>query len=174
MAVRCLTPSILAALGLVPGIAQAVPQSTPALAELRAQVEETLTRRPIASVAARREMCAMGISGELDSTLDQAFNSQLSAALADECLANLTRLARAGRFAAVTSNRAPAAHAVDAGFMKGFQAHSPMPADLPSMATLKPVAQRCFAQREPDTQLCVAAGFALGLRTYHGETVSVG
>ena len=145
-----------------------------ALAERRAQIADILTRMPVDRVFSRRQMCAWGISGEMDAAVERAFDSSLAGRLAEECLATLTRLAREGRAEPIQDNRAPAALAVDAGFMAGFRQGGAVPADLPGMATLKPVAERCLRQREANTRLCSAAGFALGLRASHGEVVTAG
>jgi len=144
------------------------------LADRQKEMDEILYHRPIASVVSERQVCATGIRGEMLAALDAAISGGAPLRLADLCLAALTRAARAGRLEAVQNRRAPAALALDAGFMAGFAAREAMPAELPTMAALKVIAERCFAQREANAGLCSAAGYALGLRSSHGETVTPG
>lgn len=61
--------------------------------------------------------------------------------------------------------------AFDSGFVKGYLAGEALPAGTPTMATLLPVADRCLAQSEPNTQLCSSVGVVLGARAAHGELV---
>ncbi|MEA3012444.1 MAG: hypothetical protein QOD42_989 [Sphingomonadales bacterium] len=92
----------------------------------------------------------------------------------DYCVTLLTRLGRDGRLGFVRdsrSDRLTAAVAFDNGFVTAYQRREPIPAELPSMATLRPIAQRCLTQAEPDTDLCSSAGYAYGVRAANGETV---
>jgi len=165
---------------LVPAVGQAQGRGAPPrvaydeLADRQKEIDEILHRRPLASVVSARQLCASGISGEMIAAIDTAIGGGLPLRLADLCLANLTRSAREGRLEPIENHRAPAALAIDAGFMAGFAAREAVPADLPSMAALKPIAERCLAQREANTGLCSAAGYALGLRVRRGEAIRAG
>ena len=159
------------ALAIVPAVAQAPYDE---LADRQAEMDEILNHMPLQRVIERRRLCASGITGELHDAVGRALGAGAPFRTADLCLAELTRAAREGRMEPITSSRAPAAAALDAGFMSGFRQGGPIPAGLPMMVALKPVAERCLAQREANVRLCSAAGFALGLRAYHGEIVRAG
>ena len=144
--------------------------------ERQQEVNAILQSDRPASVASDRVMCATGIRGEMAGALGKAFGAaELPNRVADLCLAALIRSARDGRFAlAIRENRAPSALAFDRSFMAAYQKREAMPSDLPSVATLKPIAERCLANNEPDTGLCSAAGYALGARVAHGEVIQPG
>ncbi|MFA5970637.1 MAG: hypothetical protein WC816_15510 [Sphingomonas sp.] len=71
------------------------------------------------------------------------------------------------------SDKLTPALAFDRGFVTAFRKKEAVTPDLPGMAALKPLAERCLAQQELNTDLCSAAGYALGTRAYNGETVVV-
>jgi len=144
------------------------------LTDRQKMIDTILYQRSIASVVEGRKLCASGVRAESMAALDRAFHSDLSAQLAEECIAYLIRAAREKRRERLSAARAPSAGAVDAGFMEGYTKADTIPPDLPSMAALKPLAQRCFAQTERNTELCSAAGYALGVRAAHGELVKAG
>jgi hypothetical protein len=93
---------------------------------------------------------------------------------ADYCVTVLIRLAREGHLSAVKDVRATTptpAISFDTGFVTGYRQGGALPAALPTMATLRPIAERCLRQAEPDADLCFSTGFAFGLRAFHGEVV---
>lgn len=170
----CLSVAALSVAGVAanaPAAAQVAPSQ---LAERQARIQEILTRMPISSIVEQRRLCAAGFSGDLSNAVDRAFEQDSSLRLAEECIAYLTRSAREGRTAPIASQRAPAALALDGGFMNGFAQGGPVPAGLPGMIALKPIAARCLTGAEANARLCSAAGFALGLRAFHGEIVHAG
>lgn len=168
----------LSALAVLGAAGSAVP--TPAvaqgdtLAQRQARIDEILGRMPLPRVIARRQMCASGISGEMDAAIERALGTRSPNRLAEECLASFTRVAREGRTEPVRIDRATTALALDQGFMNGFRQAGPVPAGLPRMPELKAVAERCLAQREPNARLCSAAGFGLGMRAARDEIVTAG
>jgi hypothetical protein len=56
-----------------------------------------------------------------------------------------------------------AALAFDAGFTVAYPKHDKYAAGMPTAPALKPIAQRCLSQREPDLSLCYATGYAYGV-----------
>ena len=94
---------------------------------------------------------------------------------ADVCVTVLTRLGREGPLGYVRDPRSSVvrpALAFDQGFVTAWR-NRESPAGLPTMAALKPVAERCLAQAEKDTDLCHSVGYAYGTRAANGELVVV-
>lgn len=139
--------------------------------DLRAEVADILTTRPIDRIISGRALCASGARGRLAGAFDSIENAGPAQRVAVECIALLTRSARDGRLDPIRSNEAPSAAAIDAGFMAGYQQTGPLPGTLPGMAALRPIADRCLMQREVNVRLCSATGYALGMRARHGEVV---
>lgn len=140
-------------------------------------VQFILLRLPADSAALLRSSCLgadPAILGGRRAILD-ATASSLSLTTAEICVTVLTRLGRDGALAYVhdtRSQKATSAEAFDTGFVTAYHKHEPVTADLPGIAAMKPLAERCLAQAEPNTALCSAAGYALGARAASGETVA--
>lgn len=67
-----------------------------------------------------------------------------------------------------------AALALDAGFTVAYPKHETYVAGMPTASALKPVAQRCLSQSEPDLSLCYATGYAYGvLASNHMKVAAV-
>jgi hypothetical protein len=95
---------------------------------------------------------------------------------ADYCVAALTRIGRDGTLSYVhdgRSQKATPAESFDTGFVTAFRKHEAVTSELPTMLAMKPLAERCLAQAEPNTALCSAVGYAFGVRAASGETVVV-
>lgn len=138
------------------------------------EVQEILTNRPLNRVIDGRRLCLTGVRGQSVVALDKAFASNITAGLADECVAYLVRLGRDGRLDYLAnSNGSPpnSPLSFDEGFVVAYRKAERIPAELPTVATLRPYAVRCLTQAEPDTKLCNAVGYAYGARAALGETV---
>jgi len=64
------------------------------------------------------------------------------------------------------------AWAFDAGLTVAYQQKPKPPARLPELATVKPTAERCLAQRETDLGLCYSTGYLYGLRAVNGLSIT--
>lgn len=136
------------------------------------QLDSILHEMKPADVALRRSACAMGHAPKLAADARAAGIERPDASV--WCVAILTRLGRDGALGYVRdphNNQPTPAITFDGGFVGGYLKHEAVPAGAPSMATLLPVAERCLEQREPNNNLCSAAGYMLGLRAASGETV---
>lgn len=130
-----------------------------------------LSTMPLASVTNGRLMCATGVRGRMVAALQKGFGSA-PIAIADECLAYLLRFARLGQFGApvtMRGNPAPMTLALDSAFMTAYSRREAVASGIPALASLRPVAERCFLTTEPDAQLCSAVGYAIGVRLANGE-----
>jgi hypothetical protein len=138
-------------------------------------VATILTTTPMAKVQQGRIMCASGIRGDMTNNLANAFGEGDLSPVGKECVAYLVRYARQGQFGAppgLKGNRAPAALALDASFMTAYRQRPAIPQGMPSLATLLPIAERCYRGNEHDGGLCSAAGYALGARLSAGEPLA--
>lgn len=63
--------------------------------------------------------------------------------------------------------------ALDAGFTVAFQKHERATAGMPGLAALKPIAERCLSQQEPDLGLCYATGYTYGARAASGQPMAM-
>jgi hypothetical protein len=140
----------------------------------QAQLDSILHEMKPSEVALRRSSCAMGRAPKLAADARAAGFERPDASV--WCVAILTRQGRDGALGYMRdprSSQPTPAIAFDSGFVGGYLKHERVPVGAPSMATLLPVAQRCLEQREPDNNLCSAAGYMLGLRAVSGETISL-
>ena len=120
-------------------------------------------------VERRRSTCATGGAPRLVATTREAGFSTTPDVM-ELCVTVLSRLGRDGALGYLQDERGTtSAIRFDAGFVAAYQRREAMPANLPTMAALKPLAERCLAQAEPNTEHCFSAGYALGLRAAHGE-----
>lgn len=98
--------------------------------------------------------------------------------MVEYCVAALTWLGRDGTLGFVRDMRVAGttpALSFDTGFVTGFQQRKEISSSaVPTWAALKPTAERCLAQAEPDAGLCYSIGYAYGVRTANGETVRAG
>ena len=120
-------------------------------------------------------MCASGIRGDMTNNLANAFGERDLSPVGKECVAYLVRYARLGQFGAppgLKGNRAPAALALDSSFMSAYKQRPNIPQGLPDLATLLPIADRCYRGSERDGGLCSATGYALGARLSAGERLT--
>lgn len=95
---------------------------------------------------------------------------------AELCVTVLTRLGRDGTLSFVRDARGGSvtpAVAFDAGFVASYRKGGAIDRRLPTIGALRPVAERCLAQKERDNDVCYAAGQAFGVRAYNGETVPI-
>jgi hypothetical protein len=144
-------------------------------AERQAMVSDILNVEADSNVARDRVACVTGeMAHSVPRSRSAGFNSLPDAS--DYCVAVLVRSARDGVQTLLRGRSATTstpASAFDNGFMLAFQKGEALPSGLPTMAMLKPIAERCFAMSEPDVSLCYAAGYAFGQRAYHGENLVV-
>ena len=125
------------------------------------------------TVARVRGGCASGQEPANRALLKQAGVTDLPD-MVDSCVAALTRLGRddaLGYLRNPQSAAATPALAFDGGFVGAYRKGDAIPAALPSMAAVKPIAGRCLAQAEHDTELCASAGYVYGTRIANGESV---
>lgn len=141
-------------------------------------VSTILTSMPMSRVTQGRLMCASGIRGETAGTLDKAFGDGAALTVSRECVAYLVRFARLGQFGGppgLKGNRAPITLAFDGSFMTGYQNHAggePLSPQLPALAVLLGVAERCLRGQESNGRLCAATGYAIGARMAAGESLT--
>lgn len=164
------------ACALVAGLTVPTETFADARGERQAMIAYVLSAEAASNVALDRAAC---VTGQMAQTIprSRASGSTSLPDAGDYCVAVLTRSARAGVRTLLRGSGAASstpASAFDNGFMLAFQRGEALPLDLPTMATLRPVAGRCFAMSEPNVRLCYAAGYAFGQRAYHGENVIVG
>ncbi len=154
---------------LVFGLASGVAIAQVASSELEVILHDTGSD----DVARMRSSCAMGLTPSHLAEIGAAGRRNLPSVGA-WCVTVLTRTGRDGQLGYVRDSRSDQltpALAFDSGFVKGYLAGEALPAGTPTMATLLPVADRCLAQSEPNTQLCSSVGVVLGARAAHGELV---
>lgn len=141
---------------------------------LQAERDNVLAGLTRDQVAQRRSACAMGQIPAKQAALTAAGFKALSAGA--YCVSVLTRAGRDGTLGYVSDPRTDhltPAMAFDAGFVSAFLKRAPLPASLPAMRTLLPIADRCLDQKESATRLCGLAGQVLGARAALGELIGV-
>lgn len=144
-------------------------------ADQRWHVADILSRKDAKAIQAQRAECAVG-RAEAGIANARRLGVQTVPDAAIWCIATLTRAGRDGNLGYVRDPSNPKltpALAFDNGFVTGYNKRASLPTDAPSMATLQPVVARCLGQREPDTALCNAAGYAVGARAARGELPSI-
>ena len=125
-------------------------------------------------IAQRRSACAVGQAPALLATLKNAGLKRMT--VGQWCVTVLTRAGRDGTLTHVRDPRTAqvtAAMAFDGGFVNGYFTREAIPAGAPAMSAMLPIADRCLAQKEPNTKMCSSAGFVLGARAARGELVPV-
>ena len=161
------------ALLFVPVIARSRPNDV--RAERQAFLTTLLTDNRIEPILRDRLTCASGTqSTKIARLRTLGVNSVPDAA--DYCVTVLVRLAREGKLPPIGDNQVSTptpAVALDTGFSAGYVSRNAPLGSLPAMATLRPIAERCLGQSEPNVRLCYSAGYAFGARTAQGETVRV-
>lgn len=168
-----------ACVALIGGVCLVTPlmaQMGSLVAQRQAMLNDLLGFTSPRSIASDRLAC---LSGEMAKgiALARARGSSAMPDAADYCVTVLTRSARDGVRSLLEDARSSgptSASALDNGFMLAYAKGEPIPAGLPSMATLKPIAERCLAMAEPNVRLCYATGSAFGRRAARGELVIVG
>lgn len=156
------------------GATSAAAQARDLRAERQRSLDE-LAYSSAADAARDRAACATGQQPGAITRIRAAGGVSLPDA-ADLCVTVLSRLGRDGTLGFVRDPRNPAltpALAFDNGFVTAYRRREPIPAGLPGMAALRPIAERCLAQTEPDTDLCFSAGYGYGVRAANGERVIV-
>lgn len=146
--------------------------------DLRAERQQSLNANLSAAlpqaIARGRASCAMGEQPTNTIRLRSVgFADEPDAA--DVCVTILTRLGREGSLGYVRDPRSSTvqpALAFDQGFVAAWR-NRESTVGLPTMAALKPTAERCLAQAEKDTDLCHSVGYAYGTRAANGELVVV-
>ena len=116
-------------------------------AERQGTIRYVLTDSSSEAVARARGSCASGQQPASIAARRTAGAVELPDA-ADYCATVLTRLGRDGRLGFVrdaSNTRLTPALAFDNGFVTAYQRREPLPAGLPGMAELKPLAERCLA-----------------------------
>lgn len=144
-------------------------------AERQATLDMLLTTTPLVDVGTDREHCASGDEPEAIAHSRSLGALSLPDA-SDYCITVLIRLARNGGLAPIRDANAAettGAVALDTGFIAAYARSGAAPVGLPEMDTLKPIAERCLAQAEPNIRLCYSTGFAFGARASQGEVVRV-
>lgn len=137
-------------------------------------IQDTLKTRPLPDVVEDRLQCAGGFTGRASHLLDEAFASNETAFLADECIANLVRLGREKQLSVLNNTNGQLPNSplgFDTGFVVAYRKAEQPPANLPTVTVLRPIAARCFEETEQDGQLCYSVGYAYGLRAAQGEQV---
>lgn len=146
----------------------------PAKADVRQSDRDNVLRSlPADKILQRRSSCAAGdIPAWLARLRGAGFQTLSTGAY---CVTVLTRAGRDGtlRYVTLKNGETTPAIAFDTGFVKAYLKREALPADLPSMASLLPIADRCLDQKEPNARLCGLAGQVLGTRAAHGELVPV-
>jgi hypothetical protein len=164
---------LVAVLCALPQIVAATPRDL--RAERQAFLDDLLGRFEIDIITSERNICASGQQPAFIARKRELGGSILPDA-ADFCMTLLIRLGRDRRLSAVRDTQSPTptpAISLDTGFVTGYRQGGAIPVGLPSMLTLRPIAERCLVQAEPDTELCFSTGYAFGLRAFHGEVVRV-
>lgn len=64
------------------------------------------------------------------------------------------------------------AWALDAGFTVAYQGRAGAPAGAPTIAAVKPIAERCLALQERDLGLCYSTGYMYGARAANGTLLA--
>lgn len=160
-----------AAVAVLALLANAIPQRD--VRAEQAELDGVLTQASPEAVMRIRRGCAGGAQPDSIARLRAAGASELPDAT-EYCVAALTRLGRDGTLAYVRDDRGlTPALAFDTGFVSAYQSEEAPPRGLPALASLKPIAERCLAQQEHDTELCRAAGQVFGARIAHGEPVRI-
>jgi len=158
---------------LTPSLASA---TTADLTQRRQEViGQLLSSAPLSRVTAIRATCVTG--GQPASiSRDRGLGLVELPDASDYCVTAATRIGRAGQLGYLRDTRyttVTPALALDNGFVTAFLKHETIPASLPTMAALKPVAERCLSQAERDADLCYSVGYAYGVRAADGEIVHV-
>lgn len=144
-----------------------------ALRQQRLYLQRVLTVDPVASVTGLRRVCA---SGEQPQRIAMTRKAGLASSpdATELCVAALARLGREGALSYLQDTHgSTSAIRFDAGFVTAYVRRQPIPANLPTMGALKPLAERCLAQAEPNHERCYSAGYAFGLRVAQGEVPAV-
>jgi hypothetical protein len=139
----------------------------------QADIQAILSNDPYSHVPAARANCAIGGAPAVVKMNREAGFTEVPDA-ADECVSALTAMGRIGQLGYMRDKRTTVTTpsiAFDNGFVTAYLKHEAIPAGLPAMVTLKPVAERCLAQNENDTDLCYSVGYAYGVRASNGEIV---
>jgi len=145
---------------------------TAAAGILQASRDSMLREWPRDAIVKARTLCASGeVAREIVDRQRNAGFETLS--VAEYCVTALTRAGRDGalhrvRLADGTTNTAVA---FDGGFVGAYLKKEPLPADLPSMAAVMPIADRCLRLQEGNARLCTLVGKVLGSRAAHGAVV---
>lgn len=163
----------VAALVASPVMASAAPRDL--RAERQSFLDDLLGRFELDIITRNRAICASGQQPAFIARKRELGGTILPDA-ADFCVTLLIRLGRDRRLSAVRDNQSTTttpAISLDTGFVTGYRQGGALPAGLPSMLTLRPIAEHCLAQAEPDTELCFSTGYAFGLRALHGEVVRI-
>lgn len=149
----------------------AAPATADVLEVERDGILNRLTRQQITH---RRSLCVTGaIHAEINSERAAGFRTLSTGAY---CITVLTRAGRDGtlRYIALKNGETTPALAFDTGFVSAYLKREAVTADLPSMAAVLPIADRCLAQKETNTRTCGLVGQVLGARAARGELVPVG
>ncbi len=152
----------------------AVTITAPAAAQVaQMELDAILHEMTPKDIALRRSACAMGGAPKLVADVREAGIERPDASA--WCITVLTRAGRDGTLGYVRdprSDKPTPAIAFDSGFVGGYLKRA-LPQGAPNMATLLPIVERCLEQREPDTDLCNAAGQIAGGRAAAGELIAV-
>lgn len=163
--------SLAAGLVAATALAYTVATAQDTRSSSRTEISWLLTSAPQDTVTRERGNCA---SGREPASVRQQRNAGFRGVpdAADSCAAVLTRLGRDGVLGFVTDPRTNVptpAVAFDTGFVTAFRRAEALPAELPGLAAIKPVVERCLAQAETNTKLCFSVGYTYGLRAANGE-----
>ncbi len=163
----------LVLLVLAPSMANAATDNV--TQQRQADIQRLLTTNPLDYATDIRSNCA---TGKQRAATERGRTAGLTEIpdVADACVTALTRIGREGTLGYVRDTRyatTTPAIAFDNGFVTAYLKRDAIPDNLPTMATLKPAAERCLDQRENDTNLCYSVGYAYGVRASNGEVVRV-
>lgn len=155
---------------MVVGAASIVVPAAAQVAQL--ELDAILHEMTPQQIALRRSMCAAGKGPKRVADTRAAGIESPDASV--WCVTVLTRAGRDGALGYVrdpSSDKPTPAIAFDSGFVGGYRKGT-VPQGAPSMATLLPIIERCLEQREPDIDLCNAAGQIAGMRAAAGEIIA--
>lgn len=158
--------------GLLTASAVAIPLHDPRV-DRQDFLESLLTTDRLTDIQEDRARCAGGIMAK-QIPIYRGLGRVNLPDVGDYCVTVLIRLGREGILNPISdkTGKVTGAIAFDTGFTAAF-GQAPASPSLPTMAALKPIAERCLAQAEPNLKLCYSAGFAFGARSARGETIRI-
>ena len=168
---KCAVLAVFCVVSIAPSVR--AQNADDALRQRNVYLQKVLTTDPVSRIRELRNVCA---SGEFPERIAATRRVGLVASpdATETCVTVLTRLGRENALGYLKDTRGTtSAVRFDTGFVAAYERREALPPNLPTMAALKPVAERCLAQAEPNYELGYAVGYAFGLRAAQGEVPSV-